>query len=157
MFVLDFSINILSVSTICLLRFEPSDSDERLERPTMCTVVRYWFLRMLLITVIFSVLFGLLVQIWMYYQSLSDDLDLDKVNIVGYALFCNHSFVKGWNVRQCRIQPGLIECNVQNTEPLDILVQPPINLQYRFENNTLTVNQTLTNTCIQWMLYSFPF
>ena len=134
------------------------DSDERLERPTMCDRrVRYWFLRMLLITMIFSVLFGLLVQIWMYYQSLSDDLDLDQVNIVGYALFCNHSFVKGWNVRQCQIQPGLIQCNVQNTEPLDILVQPPIHLQYRFENNTLTVNQTLTKTCIQWVLYSFPF
>lgn len=132
-------------------------TDEPQERPNMCDKrVRHWFFRMLLITIIFSVLFGLLIQIWLYYQSLSDDLDTDNVGLVGYALFCNKTFIKGWNVRQCDIEPGFIQCNVQSNEQIELILQPPQIPLYNFQNNTLIVNQTLSTLCTQWMLYALP-
>lgn len=155
---MDFTIYTSTLSVNMSSEIDPLvHTDEPQERPNMCDKrVRHWFFRMLLITIIFSVLFGLLIQIWMYYQSLSDDLDTDNVGLVGYALFCNNTFIKGWNVRQCHIEPGFIQCNVQSNEQVELILQPPQIPLYNFQNNTLIVNQTLSSSCTQWMLYALP-
>jgi len=129
------------------------------ESPKMCDRrVRYWFLRMLLLTIIFSVLIGLLIQIWLYYQSLSDDLDSKNINMVGYVTFCKNQVVKGWNVRDCVIHTTNITCHVVSTDVLDILTLPAQNITHTFQQNTLQVNtkDDLSTTCFSWILLSLP-
>lgn len=133
-------------------------NEEMEQRPKMCGGrVRSWFIKMLLLTLVFSVLFGMLVQIWLYYQSLSDDLDTSSVSVIGFATFCNRQNIQSWNVRDCNISNTSTVCTVLSDDNVQIMNIPPKAINSTFENNRLEVDQVMNaSECVTWLLFSLP-